>query len=370
MPLVEPFVSANVRETERRCVIVELSAQIDGAEHTGWGELAALAEPTYVSEYLAGEVDVLRRFLVPRLVGIELGPQDVHRLLAPVKGHRMAKAALEMAVLDAACRAAGVSMATQLGAPVERVPAGVAIGLQDDPRALVDVVGRYLADGYVRCKLKIEPGRDEAYLAAVRRAHGPDLALQVDANGSYTPDDVGVLRRLDRFGLQCIEQPLDAADWAGHAALARQLSTPICLDESIGSPAELAAALACGACSVVNVKVARVGGPLQARAVIDVAAAHAAGAWIGGMLETGIGRAANLAVAALSGCTLPGDVSASARFYACDITPPFVVEDGAIAVPTGPGLGVEPIRWVMAEVTESVEEITCRGDRMGQARGT
>jgi O-succinylbenzoate synthase len=306
--------------------------------------------------------DVLRRFLIPALGAYRGGAGiasaiDVGQALAPVKGHRMAKAALETAVLDAELRAAGRPLSRELGAVVDRVPSGVSVGIQDSIPRLLDAVEGYLAEGYVRIKLKIEPGWDVEPVRAVRERFGDDVLLQVDANTAYTLRDARHLARLDPFGLLLIEQPLEEEDLLGHAELARRIGTPVCLDESVVSAQTAAAAITLGACSIINIKPGRVGGYLEARRIHDLAVAHGVAVWCGGMLETGIGRAANAALAALPGFTLPGDISASGRFYATDITEPFVVEDGHIAVPTGPGLGVTPLPEVLADVTTATEWI-------------
>jgi O-succinylbenzoate synthase len=264
----------------------------------------------------------------------------------------MAKAAVEMAVLDAELRGAGMSYAAYLGGTRDRVPAGVSVGIMDSIPELLDHVAGYLAEGYARIKLKIQPGWDLEPVRAVRERFG-DIMLQVDANTAYTRADTRHLAGLDPFDLLLIEQPLPEDDLLGHARLAKTVTTPICLDESIVSARVAADALALGACSVVNVKAGRVGGYLEARRIHDVSAAHGAPVWCGGMLETGLGRAANLAFAALPGCTLPGDVSASGRYYTQDVTEPFELVDGLMTVPSGPGLGVEPIMDVLDSLTES-----------------
>jgi O-succinylbenzoate synthase len=210
----------------------------------------------------------------------------------------------------------------------------------------------------VRIKLKIEPGWDVEPVRAVREEFGDDVLLQVDANTAYTVRDARHLAKLDAFDLLLIEQPLEEEDILGHAELAGRMTTPICLDESIVSAQTAAAAITLGACSVVNIKPGRVGGYLEARRIHDVAVAHGVAVWCGGMLETGIGRAANAALAALPGFTLPGDISASDRFYRTDITEPFVIHDGHLTVPTGPGLGVTPIPEILEQVTTSVQRIT------------
>ncbi|MFD7310833.1 o-succinylbenzoate synthase [Promicromonospora sp. NPDC059942] len=358
LPLVAPFRTSFSTQLERDLLL--LRVETDDGE--GWGECVAGDDPLYSSEYVDACADVLRRFLIPALGAYRDGAGirsavDVGQALAPVKGHRMAKAALEMAVLDAELRAAGRPLSRELGSVVDRVPSGVSVGIQDSIPQLLDVVDGYLAEGYVRIKLKIEPGWDVEPVRAVRERFGDDVPLQVDANTAYTLRDARHLARLDPFDLLLIEQPLEEEDVLGHAELARRISTPVCLDESIVSAQTAAAAITLGACSIINIKPGRVGGYLEARRIHDLAVAHGVAVWCGGMLETGIGRAANAALAALPGFTLPGDISASGRFYARDITEPFVLDAGHIAVPTGPGLGVTPVPDVLDEVTTGVERI-------------
>ena len=299
-------------------------------------------DPLYSSEYTQGAWDVAQRFLIPAVLDAHrVAAEDVAGILEPFKGHRMAKAGIELAVLDAALRAQGRPLGEYLGAVRDRVPSGVSVGIQRDPAAMVEAVRQYLDEGYVRIKLKIKPGRDVADTAAVRDAFGPIL-LQVDANSAYTLADADALAELDRFDLLLIEQPLQEDDLVDHATLARRLRTPVCLDESIVSAKAAADALALGSASIINIKAGRVGGYLEAVAIHDLCRDAGVPVWCGGMLETGIGRAANAALAALPGFTLPGDVSASSRFYTRDIvTEPAVLEDGHVRVPTGAGLGVE-----------------------------
>jgi O-succinylbenzoate synthase len=263
-----------------------------------------------------------------------------------------------MAVLDAELRASGTSFASYLGATVDRVPSGVSVGIMDTLDELVTAVGDYLDYGYQRIKIKIKPGWDIEPVRVLREAFGPDFGLQVDANTAYSLGDANHLRRLDEYNLLLMEQPLGEEDLRQHAELAKLVRTPICLDESIVSAQAAADAIALGATSVINIKPARVGGYLEARRIHDICRAFGIPAWCGGMLETGIGRAANAALAALPGFTLPGDISASNRFYAEDITAPIVLEDGYIRVPTGPGLGVTPIPEILDRVTDHVELIS------------
>jgi O-succinylbenzoate synthase len=332
LPLVAPFRTSFMTEYEREALLVRLRTD-DGVE--GWGECVAMPDPNFSSEYLGGAVEVLRRYLIPAL---ERGEK------AAVKGHLMAKAALETAVLDARLRVSGQSFAEFLGARREAVPAGVSVGIMESIPELVDAVTGYLEAGYQRIKLKIEPGWDEAPVRAVRERF-PEVPLQVDANCAYDAGSVEALVRLDDYRLLMIEQPFPQDDLWSHVELGRRLRhrTPICLDESITSPAEAVTAIRVGAAQIINVKPGRVGGYLEAKKIHDRCGELGAGAWVGGMLETGIGRAANVALAGLPHFTLVGDLSGSDRFFTQDvITEPFTMVDGCIKVPTGPGLGVTP----------------------------
>lgn len=348
LPLVTPFRTSQHSQDERVALLVCAHT----TEGDGWADCAVDAGPFYEPEFLSGARAVMAEYLVPALMAApDAAAARVQSVLAPVKGHQLAKAALETAVLDAELRAKQMSFAQYLGAVRDRVPAGVSVGIPGSLAELFGQVEGYLEQGYRRVKLKIEPGWDLEPIQAVRERFGPHLALQADANTAYTPASARHLRTLDEFGLLLLEQPLAADDLLGHADLARVLSTPICLDESITSPRAAATALRLGACSVINIKPARVGGYLAARAIHDLCAAHGVPVWCGGMLETGIGRAANLALAALENFTLPGDISATARYFTEDITPPFVLKDGHIAVPSGPGTGVEILPDVLGRLT-------------------
>lgn len=354
LALVSPFRSAAGDQSHRDALLVRVVT----TEGEGWGECVAMNEPRYTSEYTDGAEAVMNRFLLPALgAGLPGGAASVAAALAPFRGHPMAKSALEMAVLDAQLRAAGRSLASYLGAVRPRVPAGVSLGLAGSVPELLDAVADAVGSGYLRVKLKIQPGWDVVPVRAVRERFGEGLVLQVDANGAYTTADLGTLVELDDFGLAMIEQPLAPDALGDHAAVARRLRTPICLDESIGSARMAADAIAMGACRVVNVKPGRVGGLLEARRVHDVCVAAGVPAWCGGMLETGLGRAANLALAGLPGFTLPGDVSATERYFVPDITPPIVVEGGHLGIPDGPGLGVQLLSDVLEGVTVSSEWI-------------
>jgi o-succinylbenzoate synthase len=353
MPLVAPFRTSFGAIAQRDVLLLEAVTSAG----RGWGECVALAEPLYSAEYLDGAEHVIRHHLLPRLFACpHLTAARVAELLRPVPGHPMARAAVEMAVLDAELRARGESLADHLGAVRDAVDCGVSVGIHDSPGALVATVEEYLAQGYRRVKLKIEPGRDVEPVRAVRERF-PDVPLQVDANAAYTLADARHLARLDAFDLLLIEQPLPDDQVRAHAELARTVRTPICLDESITSARAAADAIALGACAVVNVKPGRVGGYLEARRVHDVCQAANVPVWCGGMLETGLGRAGNLALAGLPNFVLPGDISASDRYYARDLTEPFVMEDGRLAIPDGPGLGVDVVPERLRDLTTRVDEV-------------
>jgi O-succinylbenzoate synthase len=359
IPLVAPFRTSFGEETEKACVL----ARVETEDGSGWGECVAGPDPGYSEEFNDGAWLALRDFLVPALLGAgDVGTADLDRVFGGVRGHPMAKATLIDAFLDAELRARGVSLATHLGARADRVACGVSVGIAATTERLLEQVDGYLAEGYRRIKLKIEPGTDVERVAAVRVAH-PDIPLSVDANAAYTLEDVAVFRALDAFGLLMVEQPLHHDDLVQHARLQAELTTPICLDESIRTAADAAAAIELGACRIVNIKQGRVGGIPEAVRVHDVCRAAGVPVWCGGMLETGIGRATNLALAALPGFTLPGDTSASARYFAEDLTEPFVLDaDGTMAVPRGPGIGVDP-------VPERLEACTRRTELLRRSAG-
>jgi O-succinylbenzoate synthase len=367
MPLVSPFRTSFGSQTERDILLVrvDLADASGGTSDTveGWGECVALSEPSYSPEYVDGAQHVIVHHLLPTLMSVgALTAADVAPTLAKFHGHPMAKAALEMAILDAQLRAGGQSFASYLGVERTRIPSGVSVGIHDSTEELLAAVQGYVDDGYVRIKLKIEPGADIEHLAAVRDLIGPATPFQVDANTAYRRTDGAHLRRLDEFDLLLIEQPLPEDDIIGHARLAAEIETPICLDESLVSASGTADAIELGACEIANIKPGRVGGYLEAVRIHDLCIAKGIPAWCGGMLETGIGRAANAGLAALPGFTLPGDISASNRFYAQDIvTDPITITDGHVTVPTTPGLGYELDRPFLDQVTTSRLVIDPRG---------
>ena len=325
----------------------------------GWAECGANERPDYSSEYHTGAMAVMKEFILPDLfaMGEELTAEAVAPRTHWLKQHRMAKAAVETALLDAQLRSQNKSFADYLGSTKTRVPSGVSVGIMDSLDELMRFVEGYLAEGYVRIKLKIEPGWDYEPVKLVRDRFGFDLPLQVDANTAYTRDDFELLKRLDEFNLLLIEQPINEEDMLGHAKLADYISTPVCLDESIISADIARDAIELGAAEIINIKPSRVGGYIESKKIHDVSVASGIPVWCGGMLETGIGRAANLALAAMPGFTLPGDTSASSRYFETDLTEPFVLKDGHIEVPTDPGIGVDPIPEIIDRFTVSRETI-------------
>ncbi|KRC60640.1 o-succinylbenzoate synthase [Agromyces sp. Root81] len=360
VPLVRPFETSFGRETVREALLVRV--RTDAGD--GWGECVAGRDPFYSAEYVGGAASVIERYLAPALLdapavgatraaqaraddprstGVPLAA-SVAPTLAFVAGHRMAKGAIEAAVLDAELRAQGRSMGEAFGAVRDWVDCGVSVGIAPTLEELLDEVAGYVEEGYRRIKLKIKPGWDVVPVGAVRELLGRDGLLQVDANTAYTADDIPLLASLDAFELLLIEQPFAEEDLATHALLASACETPVCLDESILDVATAVDAIERGASSVINIKPGRMGGYLEALRVHDACRALDVPVWCGGMLETGIGRAANVALAALPGFVLPGDTSASSRYYADDLTEPFVLgageHRGQLRVPDAPGTGV------------------------------
>jgi O-succinylbenzoate synthase len=354
LDLVTPFRTSFGQETARDVLLVQAELDYDGESVSGWGECVAMREPLYSSEFTDGAQLVIERHLVPRLAGRPIRAIDVRDRLSPVGGHPMAKAALEMAVLDAELRAGKQSFAERLGVTRRRVPSGVSVGIFDDLDTLLEQVDSYVQAGYARIKLKIEPGWDIEPVRHVRNLIGPDMGLQVDANTAYDRDHIDHLCRLDEYDLLLIEQPFAEDDLIGHRLLADESATPVCLDESIISVRTALDAIELGACEVVNIKPGRIGGYLTAVDLHDACRELDVPVWCGGMLETGIGRAANVALAALDGFALPGDISGSDRFYRRDIvTEPITMSAGEVAVPEGDGFGFEIDADFLDEVTTS-----------------
>ncbi len=323
----------------RRIVLLTLTA---GGE-TGWSECVAAEGPNYSYETADTAWYVLSDFLIPAVLGTDVhGLGELLESTPLVRGHRMAKAALEMAAQEWQARSAGTSLKAQIGGVSDRVPVGVSIGIQDTDEALVETVRAFLDEGYRKIKIKIKPGRDVDMLRRVRERF-PDAPIMADANSAYRLSDAPRLRQLDELGLMMIEQPLGHDDLRDHALLQQEIETPICLDESIRSVGDARLALELGAGRIINIKPGRVGGFRSAIAIHDLCREQGVPVWCGGMLESGVGRAHNLALASLPGFVIPGDISASRRYWERDIvSPEFTIEDGAMAVPDGIGIGVEP----------------------------
>ena len=339
MELVAPFETSMGVETYEEHIIV----RVDGDGVTGWGECVVAAAPLYSYETVQTGWHVLRDFLIPAVLGRQISSvDDAMSFVARFRGHRMAKAGLESALWDALAKTQVISLSKMLGGTRDRIDVGVSVGLQSSPEMLVKKVEAYLAEGYKRIKVKIAPGKDLAMVEAVRKAF-PNILLQVDANSAYDLKDVGLFRAMDGLNLLLIEQPLSHEDIYDHSKLQRELKTAICLDESIHSLADARAALELASCRVINIKPGRVGGFTESKRIHDLCAWESVPVWHGGMLESGIGRAGNVALASLPNFTLPGDISASRRYYKQDIVEPEfeVAADSTMAVPTKPGIGVE-----------------------------
>ncbi|HVL67253.1 MAG TPA: o-succinylbenzoate synthase [Vicinamibacterales bacterium] len=354
LPLVRFFETSFGRIHDRAFVLVTLEA--DGA--VGLGECVADANPFYSSETTRTAWHVIEEFIAPLLLGREIDhPRDVYPALGRIRGHNMAKAAVEMAAWDLYARQAGQPLWQVLGGSAATarsgIASGVSIGIQDSFDQLADRVAAELADGYRRIKIKIKPGWDIAAVETVRSRHG-NIPLMVDANAAYQLADAPHLARLDAYDLMMIEQPLDYDDVLDHARLQAEISTPVCLDESLHTVKIAAEAIAARACRIINIKPGRVGGHAQSIAMHDLAAAHAIPVWHGGMLESGIGRAHNLHLSTLPNFVLPGDVAASRRYFEPDLIEPGIAvrADGTIAVPSEPGIGVTVVQERIERATE------------------
>jgi O-succinylbenzoate synthase len=338
MPLVSPFETSFGREIDRECVLVEINSE----GLVGFGESVATRDPGYNYETTGTVIHILKDFIIPLILGRDIkDASDFQARVSGVRGHNLAKAGIEMALWDLLGKRTGKSLSELLGGVRTKVEVGVSIGIQESAQGLVRSVADYVKQGYARVKIKIKPGRDIEDTSAVRREF-PNLRLQVDANSAYSLDDVYALKPLDQLKLLLIEQPLFEDDIWDHHILQEQFETPICLDESIVSPRHARYAIEMNACRVINIKAGRLGGLSQGVMVHDLCRKVSMPVWCGGMLETGIGRASNLALATLPNFVLPGDISASDRYYARDITNEIFVlnSDSTIDVPRGPGLGV------------------------------
>ncbi len=351
MRLKAPFETSFGTTQSRRIVLVEVI--VDGA--SGWAEVTASETPAYNSETTDTAWHVLSDFIVPSLLGKPLsGASEIPALLAHIRGHEMAKSGVENAVWDAEAQLKGVPLSKLLGGTLEEINCGVSLGIRENPGALVNRVADELRSGYQRIKLKIKPGKDLDYVAAVRKEF-PDIRLSVDANSAYRLEDAKHLKELDAFHLLMMEQPLHWDDIHAHAKLQAQIQTAICLDECIHNARHALTAIELQACRIINVKLGRVGGHTEARRVQEVCRQHSIPVWCGGMLESGIGRAHNIAMSTLPGFTLPGDVSASQRYWDEDVIEPEVgvTPRGTIVAPKAPGLGFTVRR-------ERIEQLTVR----------
>ena len=351
MPLVAPFETSFGRETDRQCVLITLQAE----GLTGYGECVATRDPGYNYETSGTAWHILKDFIAALILNQEVTDAlDFQNRVAGIRGHSLAKAGVEMALWDLLGKRDGKSFREMFGGMRDKVDVGVSIGIQESASALVRTVESYLEKGYRRVKIKIKPGREIEETSAVRRAY-PDLRLQVDANSAYTLENAVALKPLDDLDLLLIEQPLYEDDIWDHRKLQAEFRTPICLDESVLSPRHARYALEMEACKIINIKPARVAGLSQGIMIHDYCRARNVPVWCGGMLETGVGRASNLAIASLPGFVLPGDISASDRYYQRDITNErFVLnDDSTIDVPNGPGLGVTIDREALKQFTLS-----------------
>jgi O-succinylbenzoate synthase len=356
LPLVHFFETSFGRTTERRIVLVRVEAE----GWTGWGEVTCGEEPFYSYETPETAWHILRDFLIPWSLEREWATaSELAYRFRPIRGHNMAKAAIENALWDIESQMQGVPLWQHLGGRLDEIPCGVSIGIQNTVDDLLEKIQRELDAGYQRIKVKIKPGWDLDVLDRIRHKF-PHIALMADANSAYTLADLPLLKSLDRFYLMMIEQPLGWEDLIDHARLQREIATPVCLDESIHSAEDARKAIEIGAGKIINVKLGRVGGYTEARRVEEVCRSRNVPVWCGGMLESGIGRAHNLAMSTLPGFTLPGDVSASRRYWAEDIIEPevTVTPQGTIRVPHAPGLGYAPN-------LERIEKRTVRKERFG-----
>jgi o-succinylbenzoate synthase len=362
LPLREPFRISSGVVADRRILLVEVESG-DGVR--AWSECVAGEQPNYSPETVDTAWLALREWLVPRLLSTDVRePGDAHRVLGEgVRGHRMARAALEMGVWALHAEALGQPLARLLGGTREQVDVGISLGIQASPDSLALRVAAAVAEGYRRVKLKIEPGADIEYVAAARAAAGSSAPLMVDANSAYAPEDAEHLARLDAFDLMMIEQPLEAGDLVRHAALQRRLRTPLCLDESITSRERARDMVTLGSGRIINIKPGRVGGFTEALAIHDLCLQRRVPVWCGGMLESGIGRAHNIALASLPGFTMPGDISPSARYWERDVVLPEweMTEPGSIRVPLdSAGIGVAVDQDRVDDLTVRVAAIRAR----------
>ncbi len=349
LPLVHFFETSLGRSYDRTFVLI----RVEGGGREGWGESVAEANPYYSSETTETVWHIIAGFVAPLLIGRDFDhPREIYPALKRVRGHNMAKAGVEMAAWDLFARIQGTPLSAVLGGTRDRIASGVSIGIQDSYDQLIGKVEKELAAGYKRIKIKIKPGWDIEAVERLRAKFG-NIPLQVDANAAYSLADAALLARLDPFDLLLVEQPLDYDDVMDHAELQRRITTPVCLDESIHTVRIARDAIEAKACRIINIKPGRVGGHQASIELHDLCAAHGIPVWHGGMLESGIGRAHNIHLASLPNFTLPGDIAASKRYYQPDLIEPAIdiSPDGTIAVPTGPGIGVNIVRDRVKQAT-------------------
>ncbi|MBU1113951.1 MAG: o-succinylbenzoate synthase [Bacteroidetes bacterium] len=349
MELITPFeTSMGVELDEEHIIIAVYSEGI-----IGWGECVAEETPYYSSETVKTAWHILKDFLIPVILNKNINSIDeVIQLWNRIRGHRMAKAGLESALWDLFAKSKNISLSKLLGGTKNSIEVGVSIGIQETPQILIDKVKQFLSDGYGRIKIKIAPGRDISYVKALRDEL-PNIRLQVDANSAYTLGNVNILTAFDSYNLELIEQPLAYDDIYEHSILAKKLKTPLCLDESIHSLGDTKAAVELGSCKIINIKPGRVGGYTESKKIHDYCQSNNIPVWHGGMLESGIGRAGNIALASLPNFILPGDISASKKYYKHDIIDPSfdINKDSTMNVPKGPGIGVEVIQSQLDVIT-------------------
>lgn len=348
MDLLTPFVTSYGTVKKREMILMEVE-NTDGV--VGWGEVVAFSTPWYTEETIQTCFHMLDQFLIPTLFKQAIEhPEDIATIFAPIKRNHMAKAAIDCAVWDMFSKKEEKSLAALIGGTRERIEAGVVIGIDQIPNMMANIE-RHLKEGYKRFKVKIKPGYDYELIGQIRKEY-PSIPLMADANSAYTLKDIEHLKCLDEFRLMMIEQPLDSDDIVDHATLQKEIDTPICLDESIVSYDDARKAIELGSCQIINVKVGRVGGLTEAKRIHDLCLDQEVNLWVGGMLESGVSRAHNIALASLPGFTIPGDISASARYWERDvIIPEVMVEDGYIHVPSGCGIGFDIDRDFLRDIT-------------------
>ncbi|AMQ06113.1 MULTISPECIES: o-succinylbenzoate synthase [Sporosarcina] len=349
MRMKHPFTTSFGTFQDKDFLLLEVKDELG---NTGWGESVAFHSPWYSEETLETNLHMIRDFLIPIVLGREIGhPDEVSELFAAIRKNNMAKSTLEGAIWDLYAKRNKLTLAKALGGERDKIEVGISIGIHENIANLVETVRGFVEEGYKRIKVKIKPGYDVDVIRELRK-NFPDVPLMADANSAYTLDDIELLKQLDEFNLTMIEQPLASDDIIDHAKLQKQLKTPICLDESIHSLEDTRKAIELGSTQIINIKIGRVGGLTEAKKIHDYCMERQIPVWCGGMLESGIGRAHNVALTTLPNFILPGDTAGSSRYWEEDvITPEVVVEDGYITVPTAYGIGYEPNLKAMNKFT-------------------